>query len=342
MSLLELKNVTLRFGGLTAVDDVSLAVEEKEIFAVIGPNGAGKTSLFNTITGLYQPTDGVILFRGRPIERTFRSRTVYGLLLVSFLSALGAFLSTHIEALWEASISANYVYQEPFPWQKAFMDALRLSRDLLHGTGWVFPLLSAGAGLCGGYLVWKRSKRTAELVARAGVARTFQNIRLFDQLTVLENVIIGMDRKLRTNLFHAVLRLPLYFKEKRLSEKKARELLAFVQLGELESEQAENLPYGLQRRLEIARALASDPQLLLLDEPAAGMNPTEAEELMVLIKKIREKGVTILLIEHHMKVVLGISDRIAVLDYGNKIAEGNPQEVCANPDVISAYLGATC
>ena len=205
MSLLELKNVTLKFGGLTAVDDVSLEVKEKEIFAVIGPNGAGKTSLFNTITGLYQPSGGEILFRGRPIERQFRWQTVFGLFLISCLSAFGAFLSVNIEPLWEASISANYVYQEAFPWTKAFKDAISASGDLLDGSGWIFPLFSAWAGLCGGYLVWKRSKRTAELVARAGVARTFQNIRLFDQLTVLENVIIGMDRKLRSNPFHAVL-----------------------------------------------------------------------------------------------------------------------------------------
>jgi len=340
MSLLRLQNVTLRFGGLTAVNNVSLRVDEKQIFSVIGPNGAGKTSLFNTITGLYQPTEGEILFQGKIIERPFRLRTFLGLSLVVLLSFLAAFLSRNIEALWELGINANYIYQEPFPWHKALLDMLDASRTMLADGGWLFPFIAAILGALGGILVWMRSKRSAELVSRAGVARTFQNIRLFDQLTVLENVIIGMDRKLHTTPLHAVFRLPLYFREKRDSEKRARELLEFVQLLSFESAQAENLSYGLQRRLEIARALASEPKLLLLDEPAAGMNPAEADDLMVLIRRIRERGVTILLIEHHMKVVMGISDRIAVLDYGNKIAEGTPDEVSANPAVISAYLGA--
>ncbi|MFN8390625.1 MAG: ABC transporter ATP-binding protein [Bdellovibrionota bacterium] len=187
--------------------------------------------------------------------------------------------------------------------------------------------------------MWQRSRRSPEVVAQSGVSRTFQNIRLFQTMTALENVLVGMDRNLRVGFFESMLRLPRHFKEKRQAVSRAREMLEFVGLVEYAGTEAGCLPYGHQRRLEIARALASGPTLLLLDEPAAGMNPSESVDLMELINKIKSKGITVLLIEHHMRVVMGISDRIAVLDYGNKIAEGTPEEIRANEKVISAYLG---
>lgn len=339
MSLLSVRDLTLQFGGLIAVNKVNFDIKQGEIMALIGPNGAGKTSVFNAITGVYEPTSGNVLLENKDLSLPWSARTTVGFTIIALLSGLGFFVALHTEELWEHTITANYVYQAAFPWGKAIGDLFGYSGGLPWTSSFVPFLFAAAIAVAGAYTVWRRSRRTPEVITKSGIARTFQNIRLFQQMTVLDNVLVGMHCQLCSHALHAALRLPFFWKERSNAVECAEDLLRFVDLYDRRHALASSLPYGSQRRLEIGRALASKPKLLLLDEPAAGMNPTESSELMALIKKIRESGVTVMLIEHHMKVVMGISDRIVVLDYGNKIAEGTPDEIKKNAKVIEAYLG---
>lgn len=242
--------LTIRFGGLAAIDNLDFQVKSGNIHGLIGPNGSGKTTLFNLISGIYKPTTGSIVFEGKSIA----------------------------------------------------------------------------------------GHRTDE-VTRAGIARTFQNIRLFGDMTVWENLLVGRHCRLKQTIFDDIFATSAKRREEGEAREKLEELLKLFKMDRLRDELAKNLPYGLQRELEIMRAMASEPRLLLLDEPAAGMNPQETAQLMQQIQLLRERGFTVLVVEHDMRLVMNICDRITVLNYGKKIAEGAPREIQTHPEVIGAYLG---
>ncbi len=272
-NVLHVENVTMQFGGVVAVNNLSMDINEGEIVALIGPNGAGKTTAFNCITGVYEPTNGKVDYMGETIAENFPS----------------------------GKMRRGYAGQN-----------------------------------AGKYT--KHISLTPDRITHKGIARTFQNIRLFKSQTVFNNVLIAMHMRRTSNFLTATLRLNM--KEENAMRAEAMELLKIVGLENEADELATSLPYGKQRRLEIARALATHPKLLLLDEPAAGMNPQETDDLAQFIREIKERfDLTVFLIEHHMSLVMGISDRIYVIDFGKQIAEGTPAEVRDNPAVIAAYLG---
>ena len=272
-NVLKVENATMQFGGVVAVNNLNMEINEGEIVALIGPNGAGKTTAFNVITGVYQPTNGAVWFNGEKIVENHPQGKM--------------------KKLYKGEHDGDY-------------------------TAVLAP--------------------TPDKITKLGMARTFQNIRLWKSQTVFDNVLIAKHCRATSNVFSATFRLNK--KEEAKQREEVLELLKIVGLDDVKDELATSLPYGKQRRLEIARALAAEPTLLLLDEPAAGMNPQETDELTAFIGELRDKfKVTILLIEHHMNLVMDISDRIYVLDFGKLIAEGTPAEIQSNQRVIDAYLG---
>ncbi len=335
--VLTIQRLSLRFGGLTALNDVSLTVLAGTIHAVIGPNGAGKTSLFNVVTGLYRPTSGSVSLANSVLEEPWTKPLVKRWAIIGLICAIVAVLVANGSTLWQAAVVDPYLPGRPFSWAQSWRG---LTRNLAPSWWTILPFLfGAIAGPLVSWRLWSLARCGPERIARAGIARTFQNIRLFKELSALDNVRVALDQHYPERWWQALIRLPTWRAGQRAARAEAQELLAFVGLESEAQRPAGDLPYGHQRRLEIARALALRPRVLLLDEPAAGMNPSESAALMHLIRRIRGREITVLLIEHDMSVVMAVSDRVSVLHYGAFICHGPPQVVRRDPRVIEAYLG---
>jgi branched-chain amino acid transport system permease protein len=324
---LDAEDLTRKFGGLTAVGNVNIKLKPGELVGLIGPNGAGKTTLFNLLTGVYEPSAGHLKFQGKTIAGVIATPPTQRTLKLAWDTVL------FVAGGWVVGTILSTVL---VPYAATPGDA-----SIQVGVKWFMVAAALGLALS---TAGKRRRNLPGLkpyqFAQRGISRTFQNIRLFGELTVLENVRLGTYLRRKTNLFDALFGTSRLAKETEENIRFARELLARFNLLKSQDELAKNLPYGDQRKLEIVRALATQPRLLLLDEPAAGMNPQEKVELMSLIREIRDDfALTVLLIEHDMKLVMGICERIYVLDYGKIIAEGTPEQIRSNPTVIAAYLG---